>query len=65
MHNELRGTLADHHGRRGRSVATGVVANLARPGGNITGMAGVTAELAGKNVELVREMLPSAKRFEP
>jgi putative ABC transport system substrate-binding protein len=47
----------------GDPVATGVVASLARPGGNITGMAGVTAELAGKNVELIREMLPSAKRL--
>jgi len=47
----------------GDPVATGVVASLVRPGGNITGMAGVTAELAGKNVELIREMLPSAKRL--
>ena len=47
----------------GDPVATGVVASLVRPGGNVTGMAGVTAELAGKNVELIREMLPSAKRL--
>jgi ABC-type uncharacterized transport system substrate-binding protein len=47
----------------GDPVATGVVASLVRPGGNITGMAGVTAELSGKNVELVRELLPSAKRL--
>ena len=47
----------------GDPVATGVVASLVRPGSNITGMAGVTAELAGKNVELIREMLPSAKRL--
>ena len=47
----------------GDPVGTGLVASLARPGGNITGMAGVTAELAGKSVELIREMLPSARRL--
>jgi putative ABC transport system substrate-binding protein len=46
----------------GDPVGTGLVASLARPGGNITGIAGVTAELAGKSVELIREMLPSARR---
>ena len=46
----------------GDPVRTGLVASLARPGGNVTGMAGVTAELAGKNVELIREMLPSVHR---
>ena len=47
----------------GDPVATGLVASLVRPGGNITGMAGVTIELIGKNVELIRELLPSAKRL--
>jgi len=46
----------------GNPVETGLVASLARPGGNITGMAGVAAELAGKSVELVRDMLPAAHR---
>jgi putative tryptophan/tyrosine transport system substrate-binding protein len=46
----------------GNPVETGLVESLARPGGNITGMAGVAAELAGKSVQLIREMLPSAKR---
>jgi putative ABC transport system substrate-binding protein len=45
----------------GDPVATGLVSNLARPGGNITGMAGATSELIGKNVELIRELLPSAR----
>lgn len=45
----------------GDPVGTGLVASLARPGGNITGMAGVTAELAGKSVELVRQIIPSSK----
>ena len=46
----------------GDPVGTGLIASLARPGGNVTGMAGVTAELAGKSVELIREMLPSSTR---
>jgi putative ABC transport system substrate-binding protein len=46
----------------GNPVETGLVASLARPGGNITGMGRSTAELAGKCVELIREMLPSAHR---
>jgi putative ABC transport system substrate-binding protein len=46
----------------GNPVETGLVASLARPGGNITGMAQLGAELAGKCVELIRDMLPSAHR---
>jgi len=46
----------------GDPVATGLVASLARPGGNVTGMAAVGAELAGKCVELIRDLLPSARR---
>jgi putative ABC transport system substrate-binding protein len=46
----------------GDPVATGLVESLARPGGNVTGMAGVAAELAGKCVELIRDMVPSARR---
>jgi putative ABC transport system substrate-binding protein len=47
----------------GDPVATGLVQSLARPGGNVSGMAGVGAELAGKCVELIREMLPSSRRL--
>ena len=46
----------------GDPVATGLVASLARPGGNVTGMSGATAEIGGKNLELIRESLPSARR---
>jgi putative tryptophan/tyrosine transport system substrate-binding protein len=46
----------------GNPVETGLVESLARPGGNVTGVAGVGAELAGKIVELIRDMLPSARR---
>lgn len=46
----------------GDPVATGLVQSLSRPGGNVTGMSGVGAELAGKSVELIREMIPTARR---
>jgi putative tryptophan/tyrosine transport system substrate-binding protein len=46
----------------GNPVETGLVDSLARPGGNVTGMSSVGAELAGKSVELIRELLPSAQR---
>jgi putative tryptophan/tyrosine transport system substrate-binding protein len=43
-------------------VGMGIVSDLARPGGNITGIAGLVSELTGKNVELLREMLPDLNR---
>ncbi len=43
-------------------VGAGLVASLARPGGNITGLSGTIAELGGKILELIREMMPSAQR---
>jgi putative ABC transport system substrate-binding protein len=46
----------------GDPIGTGLVASLPRPGGNVTGIAAVTAELAGKSVQLIRDMLPSARR---
>ena len=46
----------------GDPIGTGLVASLPRPGGNVTGIASVTAELAGKSVQLIRDMLPSARR---
>jgi putative tryptophan/tyrosine transport system substrate-binding protein len=43
-------------------VATGVVANLARPGENVTGLTAVFSDLTGKRIELLKEMLPSLTR---
>jgi putative tryptophan/tyrosine transport system substrate-binding protein len=44
-------------------VATGLVASLARPGGNVTGVANLTGDLAAKRVELLREVLPRLGRL--
>src|SRR5215467_1441610 len=44
-------------------VSTGLVPNLARPGGNLTGVSGFAPELSGKRLELIREMLPRAARI--
>lgn len=46
----------------GDPVATGLVASLARPGGNITGVSGIAAELGAKSLELIREFVPAASR---
>src|SRR5262245_51594145 len=43
-------------------VATGFVASLARPGGNITGLSMMSAELIGKQLELLREVVPKVSR---
>jgi putative tryptophan/tyrosine transport system substrate-binding protein len=43
-------------------VATGVVASLARPGGNITGLSTLSPELGGKRLEILREVVPKLSR---
>jgi putative ABC transport system substrate-binding protein len=44
-------------------VGTGVVLNLSRPEGNVTGVSGFAPELSGKRLELIRELLPGADRI--
>jgi len=43
-------------------IALGFVQSFARPGGNITGMTTATDEIAAKNLELIREVLPAVRR---
>ena len=47
---------------RGDPVAAGVVASLAKPGGNITGISLGGPQIAGKRLELLREVLPGLSR---
>ncbi len=44
-------------------VGTGIVPSLARPGGNITGVTTIVAELAGKRLEILKEIVPTASRI--
>jgi putative ABC transport system substrate-binding protein len=44
-------------------VALGLVESFNRPGGNITGFTGISVELVGKQLGLLRELLPRAVRF--
>ena len=46
----------------GDPVEQGFVASLARPGGNITGLSSFTTDLAGKRLELLREIIPNLSR---
>jgi putative ABC transport system substrate-binding protein len=46
----------------GDAVTSGFVASLARPGGNVTGLTSVGAELIGKRLELLKETIPRLSR---
>jgi ABC-type uncharacterized transport system substrate-binding protein len=47
----------------GDPVGSGLVASLARPGGNVTGLSIQAIEIAGKRIELLREVLPTLGRL--
>src|SRR5215510_9170975 len=44
-------------------VATGLIASLARPGGNITGMTSISGDVIAKRLQLVTELIPNAARI--
>jgi putative tryptophan/tyrosine transport system substrate-binding protein len=43
-------------------IGVGLIASLARPGGNITGVTNISAELAGKRLEILKELFPAARK---
>jgi ABC-type uncharacterized transport system substrate-binding protein len=43
-------------------IGSGLVQSLSHPGGNVTGVSGAVAELGAKNLELIKEVVPSARR---
>jgi ABC-type uncharacterized transport system substrate-binding protein len=47
----------------GEPVGSGLVASLARPGGNVTGLSVQAADLAGKRLEILREVIPGLRRL--
>jgi putative ABC transport system substrate-binding protein len=47
----------------GEPIATGLVSNLARPDGNVTGLSATAAELVAKSLEFLLEIVPSARRL--
>jgi ABC-type uncharacterized transport system substrate-binding protein len=46
----------------GDPVAVGLIDSLARPGGNLTGFSGLSSELAGKRLEILKETVPKLSR---
>ena len=50
-------------GTAGDPVANALVASLARPGGNVTGLSNQSADIAGKRIELLRDAVPSLRRL--
>jgi len=47
----------------GDPVGTGLIANLARPGSNVTGLTNQQPDLAGKRLEILRELVPRLRRL--
>jgi len=60
---QLTGTIPIVVAGTGDPVATGLVANLARPGGNVTGLSAMSSELSTKQLELIREIVPKIDRL--
>jgi len=59
---QVTGTIPIVFTNVGDPVGAGVVASLARPGGNLTGMSLLASELSGKRLELLKETVPKTTR---
>jgi len=59
---QATGTIPIVMAHVGDPVGTGLVASLSRPGGNITGVSVMGPDLAGKQLELLRQAVPTASR---
>ena len=59
---QLTGTIPIVMSGSGDPVATGLVASLAKPGGNVTGLSGLSPELTTKQLELLKEIVPRVGR---
>ncbi len=44
-------------------VGIGLIASLTRPGGNVTGLSNFSDDLAGKRLEILKEVLPKSSRI--
>ena len=57
------GTIPIVFVRSGDPIASGLVPSLARPGGNVTGLASFVADMSGKRLELLKEAIPRLSRI--
>ena len=57
------GTIPVVMAASGDPVLSGVVASLARPGGNVTGLSAIVVDVSGKRLELLREVIPGVSRI--
>jgi putative ABC transport system substrate-binding protein len=57
---EATSTIPIIVGSAGDLVGAGLVASLAKPGGNITGSTGIASDVSGKRLELLKEVIPKA-----
>ena len=61
--NKVTTTIPIVMANSGNPIGSGLVASLARPGGNVTGLYQYSPELIGKRLELLKEVVPKVSRF--
>src|SRR5215470_7386394 len=60
---QATGTIPIVMASSGDPLATGLVASLAHPGGNVTGLSALATDIEGKQLELIREIVPKITRI--